>query len=182
VRAEDRRSGRPPNIEGGTPAPEAWLRLRFAPAAGRRFWVEPYLHVAARQTRLSSLDLEDRRTGATRSRSSIAGFFANGARVRGLVGPGANGIAGDADDVLLATGETLAQVQLRVLGPELAASPLFRALPGYAVFGLRGALRFAGRHELLLDLENLGDRSYRGVSWGLDAPGRGAFVRYVLRF
>ncbi|MGE5127593.1 MAG: TonB-dependent receptor [Betaproteobacteria bacterium] len=182
VRAEDGRSGRPPNIEGGTPAPEAWLRLRLAPCAGKRFWVEPYLHAAARQARLSSLDLEDRRTGATRSRSSIASFFANGARARGLVGAGADGIAGDADDVLLATGETLAQVQERVLGPGLAAAPLFPALPGYVVFGLRGALRFAGRHELLFELENLGDRSYRGVSWGLDAPGRGVFLRYELRF
>ncbi len=182
VHARDRRSGRPPNIEGGTPAPEAWLRLRLAPSAGKRFWVEPYLHAAARQERLSSLDLEDRRTGAMRSRSSIASFFANGARARGLVGPGPDGIAGDADDVLLATGETLAQVQERVLGPGLAAAPLFPALPGYVVFGLRGALRVAGRHQLLFELENLGDRSYRGVSWGLDAPGRGVFLRYELRF
>ncbi len=182
IRAEDRRTGRPPNIEGGTPAPDAWLRLRFAPRAGRRFWLEPYLHAAARQDRLSTLDLEDRRTGANRSRSSIASFFGNGARARGLVGPGPDGVAGNADDLLLATGETLAEVQARVLGPSGAAAPLFTALPGYAVFGVRGAVRFGARHELLLDLENLGDRNYRGVSWGLDAPGRGLFARYELRF
>ena len=61
-------------------------------------------------------------SGASRSRSSIASFFTNGARARGLVGPGADGVAGNADDVLLATGETLAQVQARVLGPSGAST------------------------------------------------------------
>jgi len=181
LHAEDRATGLPPNIEGGTPAPEGWLRLRFAPSGGRRFWVEPYLHAAARQERLSTLDLGDRRTGASRSRSSIASFFTNGARARGLVSPGPDGVAGTADDVLLPTGETLAQLQARVL-PDGTATPLFDALPGYAVFGVRGAVRFATRHEILIDLENLGDESYRGISWGLDAPGRGAYLRYSLRF
>jgi hypothetical protein len=47
---------------------------------------------------------------------------------------------------------------------------------------VRGAVRIAARHEILFDLENLGDESYRGVSWGLDGPGRGLYARYVLRF
>ncbi len=182
LHAEDRNTGLPPNIEGGTPAPEGWLRVRLAPNGGRRFWLEPYLHVAAEQDRLSSLDLGDRRTGAFRSRSSIASFFDNGARTRGLVGSGPDGIAGTADDVLLATGETLAQVQARVLGPSGASSSLFTAVPSYAVFGVRGAARFAMRHEVLVDFENIGDENYRGVSWGMDAPGRGIYVRYALRF
>ena len=181
LHAEDRATGLAPNIEGGTPAPESWLRLRFAPAGGRRFWVEPYVHIAARQDRLSTLDLGDRRTGATRSRSSIASFFTNGARARGLVSSGPDGVPGNADDVLLPTGETLAEVQARVL-PDGVAAPLFGTLPGYFVWGVRGAVRFATRHEVLFDFENLGDRSYRGVSWGLDAPGRGAYLRYSLRF
>ena len=181
IHAEDRASGLPPNIEGGTPAPDGWLRLRWAPHGGRRFWVEPYLHAAARQERLSSLDLEDRRTGATRSRSSIASFFTNGARARGLVSPGPDGAAGTADDLLLPTGETLAQVEARVL-PDGQSAPLFPALPGYAVFGVRGALRLATQHEILVDVENLTDENYRGISWGMDAPGRGVYLRYALRF
>jgi hemoglobin/transferrin/lactoferrin receptor protein len=181
LHAEDRATGLPPNIEGGTPAPEGWLRLRFAPAGGRRFWVEPYLHAAARQERLSTLDLGDRRTGASRSRSTIASFFTNGARARGFVSSGPDGVTGNADDVLLPTGETLAEVQARVL-PDGVEASLFEALPGYVVFGVRGAVRFATRHEILFDIENLGDVSYRGISWGLDAPGRGAYVRYSLRF
>ena len=182
LRAEDRNSGLPPNIEGGTPAPEGWLRVRFAPDGGRRFWVEPYLHVAGEQDRLSSLDLGDRRTGAGRSRSSIASFFNNGARARGLVGSGPDGIAGTADDVLLATGEILAQVQARVLGPSGASSSLFTSVPSYTGFGVRGAVRFADRHEVLVDFENIGDENYRGISWGMDAPGRGIYLRYALRF
>jgi outer membrane receptor protein involved in Fe transport len=181
LHAEDRATGLAPNIEGGTPAPDGWLRIRFAPEAGRRFWVEPYLHAAVRQDRLSSLDLGDRRVGASRSRSSIASFFANGARARGLVSAGPDGVAGNADDVLLATGETLAQVQARVL-PDGAATSLFTAIPGYVVFGVRGGLRLASRHEVIFDLENLGDVNYRGISWGMDAPGRGVYLRYAVRF
>jgi hemoglobin/transferrin/lactoferrin receptor protein len=177
-----RATGRPPNIEGGTPAPELWLRLRFAPGGGKRFWAEPYARAVARQERLSTLDLEDRRTGATRSRASIASFFTNGARARGLVSAGPDGVAGNADDVLEATGETLVEVQARVLGPTGAAAPLFPELPGYVAFGLRGGVRLGSQHEVIFDFDNAGDRNYRGVSWGIDAPGRGLFVRYEARF
>ncbi len=180
LRSEDRDTGLPPNIEGGTPPPEAYFFLRYAPK-GRRFWVEPCLHVAATQTRISTLDLGDRRTGAGRSVSSIANFFNNGGRARGLIGPGADGLPNTGDDVLLETGETLAQVQLRVLGPSLAPSPLSPEIRGYTVFGVRGVVSF-GAHELLIDFENIGDVSYRGPSWGMDAPGRGLFLRYAARF
>ena len=169
LHAEDRNTGRPPNIEGGTPPADAWLTLGYRPPRSR-YWLEAYLHAAAEQTRLSSLDLEDRRTGAGRSRTSIAAFFNNGARARGLVGDGADGRAGTADDILMATGETLAQIQTRVLGTA-ASSSLYPVLPGYSVFGLRGGLRFGSDHEVAFDVENIGDRSYRGISWGVDAPG-----------
>jgi outer membrane receptor for ferrienterochelin and colicin len=115
LRAEDPDTGLPPNIEGGTPAPEGWLTLMYS-SDDRRFWVEPYLHVAAEQTHLSSLDLGDRRTGASRSRTSIRSFFLNGATARGWVSPGPDGALGTPDDVLTATGETVAQIQDRVPG------------------------------------------------------------------
>jgi hypothetical protein len=35
---------------------------------------------------------------------------------------------------------------------------------------------------VLFDFENLTDESYRGISWGMDAPGRGIYVRYSLSF
>jgi len=178
--ARDKRTGRPPNIEGGTPAPDGYLKVRYAPGNGR-WWIEPYLHAAGRQPRLSSLDLEDRRTGALRTRSSIASFFRNGATARGLVGPGPDTVLGTGDDILLATGETLTQIQDRVLGVGVNSSSLFRAVPGYVTFHLRGGVRFGERYELMADFENIGDKHYRGISWGLDAPGRSVFVRFKAR-
>jgi outer membrane receptor protein involved in Fe transport len=181
LHAEDKRSHLPPNIEGGTPAPDGWFKLRYAPA-GRNYWIEPYIHAAGRQDRLSTLDLDDRRTGAGRTRGAIANFFNNGARNRGLISPGPDGIAGNADDRLIATNETLAQVQNRVLGVGVPSAPLYRAVPGYITFNIRGGFRFGERHEVLIDFENIGDRNYRGISWGVDAPGRGVYLRYNTRF
>jgi len=181
VHARDRRTDVPPNIEGGTPAPDGYVKVRYAPANGR-WWIEPYLHAAGRQSRLSSLDLEDRRTGALRSRSSIRNFFLNGAMARGLVGAGGDGTLGTPDDALLATGETLAQIQDRVLGVGVDSAPLFTAVPGYVTFNVRGGFRISERHSVMLDFENIGDRNYRGISWGLDAPGRSLFFRFTSRF
>ena len=180
LHAADKASGLPPNIEGGTPAPDGYLRVRYLDGSGR-FWVEPYMHAAARQSRLSSLDLEDRRTGAPRSRSNIRSFFYNGATARGWVGPGPDGVAGNGDDVLLATGETLAQVQARVLG-SLDAAPMVTAVPGFVAVGVRGGLRIGARSEMTVDAENLGDRSYRGIAWGIDAPGVDVAVRFRTTF
>lgn len=179
-RARDLATDLPPNIEGGTPAPDAWISLRWTSTDGR-WWVEPYTHVAWTQTHLSSLDLGDRRTGAGRSRSSIRTFFLNGARARGWISPGADGTFGTADDLLAATGETLAQIQDRVLGVGVSSSPLFPEISGYTALGLRAGLR-SGRHQLSVDAENLTDRNYRGMSWGMDAPGAGVSLRYGVRF
>lgn len=179
VRATDTATDLPPNIEGGTPQPSFVAVVRWT-SPGGRFYAEPYLQAAWTQTHLSSLDLGDRRTGAGRTTASIRNFFNNGARNRGWIGNGADGVSGTADDVLTVTGETLAQVTTRVLGTA-ASSSLFTEIPGYAVFGARVGWR-AGRHELVLDLENLTDENYRGLSWGMDAPGRGISLRYGVRF
>ena len=180
LRTKDKSSGLPPNIEGGTPAPDLWLSIRWMRPDGR-LWLEPYAHIAWEQTHLSSLDLGDRRTGSGRSRTSIRAFFLNGARARGWIGPGVDGTAGTADDILTATGETLMQIQDRVLGAGVASSSLFPAIPGYATGGVRAGVRI-GRHTVTLDAENLNDKNYRGISWGLDAPGRGVTVKYSTRF
>ncbi len=181
IHAEDRATGLAPNIEGGTPAPQGWVRLRYQ-SASSRFWLEPYVYGSRRQTRLSTLDLEDRRTGATRSRANIQSFFRNGATVRGLIAAGADNRFGTADDILWATGETLAQVQDRVLGVGVNSAPLFRSIPGFVTVNVRGGFRLNEAHEVLFDFENLTDHNYRGISWGLDAPGRGVNVRYSYRF
>ena len=68
-----------------------------------------------------------------------------------------------------------------MLGVGANSSSLFPELPGYGVVGIRSGARF-GQSELLIDLENLTDENYRGISWGVDAPGRGVSVRYLTRF
>lgn len=178
--AEDKRTGLSPNIEGGTPAPQGYVRLRYEPVQGR-FWIEPYIYGARRQDRLSTLDLEDRRTGGPRSRGNIANFFNRGARVRGLTSPGNDGQFGTADDTLIPTGETLAQIQNRVLG-SASSAPLFTYIPGFLTYNIRGGFKLSERHEVILDFENLGDKNYRGISWGTDAPGRSFGFRYNYRF
>jgi hemoglobin/transferrin/lactoferrin receptor protein len=180
LHAADRETGLAPNIEGGTPGPDLWVKLRYS-SPGGRYWIEPLVHVVGEQTRLSTLDLEDRRTGATRTRTNIRNFFYNGAAARGWVSPGPDGIAGNADDVLAVTGETLAQVQNRVLGTAVSA-PLYTSVHGYTTIAVRGGFRIGATHEIMFELENLTDENYRGIAWGLDAPGRGFSVGYTARF
>ena len=169
IEARDKITGLPPDIEPGIPGPGGTVSALYSPQS-HRFWMEAYVTAVDRQSRLSSLALSDRRIGAARSRSNIASFFNNGARVRGLVAGG----------VLTATGETLAQVQNRVLGSESSA-PMFTAIPGYALVGIRGGFAMGRRSDLMLDLTNLGDRNYRGVGWGIDGLGRGVTVKWRVR-
>ena len=181
LHAELKATGAPPNIEGGTPNTDAWIALRWT-SKSKAIYVEPYAHLAAEQKRLSTLDLGDRRTGASRSRSSITAFFNNGAKVRGYTSAGADGRFGTADDTLIATGETLAQILARVLGPSGATNSLYLTVHGYKVFGIRGGWTFAKRHQVTVDVENLTDANYRGPSWGMDAAGRSVFARYSVKF
>lgn len=152
------------------PPPLGGVRLRFEPPASR-YWVEGVSSFAWRQTRLSSGDLSDARIGAHRSRESIAGFFGGTATDLGLV----------QDGVLVSTGETLAEVQTRVLGP-VDAAPLFTSTPGFLVFGLRGGYRLTERTDLTLLAENLTDRNYRWHGSGVDAAGINLQIRARHRF
>jgi hemoglobin/transferrin/lactoferrin receptor protein len=177
---EDTKTSLAPNIEGGIPAPDGYVLLQYSASSGR-WWVQPYLHAAGEQSNLSTLDLSDRRTASPRNRNSIRAFFLNGATNRGWVSPGSDGALGTADDLLAATGETLAQIQDRVLGVGVNSGVLFSAVESYVTVGVRSGLNF-GKHSILVDLVNLGDENYRGISWGIDAPGRGIAVKYQARF
>ncbi|MCY7346230.1 MAG: TonB-dependent receptor [Pyrinomonadaceae bacterium] len=192
IRAEDKATGLPPNIEGGTPPPTGFLSLKYAPA-GQRFWVEGYTTLADKQSRFSSLDLGDRRTGAPRSRNQIQNFFRRGACVNGLTTPGTTGICGSAGGILTATGETLAQVQNRLLpigatvnGVTIinndTAAPLFTSLPSYALFNLRGGLNFGEKSQIFVAFENIFDNFHRNPSWGIDGAGRSLTVQYRYKF
>jgi hemoglobin/transferrin/lactoferrin receptor protein len=181
IHAADKESGLPPNIEGGTPPPNIFIGLRYNRS---RFWVEPHATLAARQDRLSSLDLSDRRTGAARTRNQIQNYFRRGACVLGLTTPGPTG-CGSAGGILIATGETLAQVQARVL-PGVTdnnlAVPLYTYLPGYGVANIRGGITINDRASVFLAFENIFDQFYRNPSWGVDGPGRSFTAQFRYRF
>ncbi|HZH30903.1 MAG TPA: TonB-dependent receptor [Pyrinomonadaceae bacterium] len=193
VHAADRQTGDAPNLGGGGIPPQmGFLRLRYQPTR-KSYWVEAYTALAGRQDRLSTLDLTDRRTGATRTRAQIQNFFRRGACVRGLTTPGVNGQCLNAGGTLVATGETLRQVQDRLLPigapingvlviDDQTAVPLFTAIPGYGLINLRGGYRFSESQEITLDFENIADKSHRAPGWGVDGPGRSITARYRYRF
>ena len=106
-------------------------------------------------------DIEDTRIGAFRDADSIADYFDNGAVELGVV----------EDGVLLPTGETLPEVQLRVLGPSLAGKPLFTETRGWWTVSLRGGYRINQSNELTFSVANIFDRNYRLHGSGFDAPG-----------
>ena len=190
IRAYSLLNGLPPNVEGGVPNPAMNLSFRYQPRS--RFYLEAYSTLTGRQRRLSSLDLNDRRTGAARSRATIQNFFRRGACVHGVTTRPAAG-CNNAGGILISTGETLAQVQNRLLpigatinGVTVVDAnsnvPLFNAVPGYGLVGLRGAFQVSERSEVLFDFENIGDKQYRGISWGIDGAGRGVTLRYRYKF
>jgi outer membrane receptor protein involved in Fe transport len=170
IEARDTRTGLPPDMEPGIPALTAYPSILYTHPS-RRIWLEAYSTLAARQSRLSSLALADRRIGASRSRASIARFFANGAAARGLVARG----------ILLPTGENLARVQQRVLG-DAASAPPHTAIPGYALFGIRAGIPIGESADLFADLSNLSNQMHRGIGWGMPGAGRSLTLRYRLRF
>jgi outer membrane receptor protein involved in Fe transport len=150
------------------PPPLGGARLRWSHGRG---WVEGALTFAGKQTHFNSGDLSDARIGAVRTRASIATFFNGTATDMGLVQNG----------VLLATGETLTQVQNRVLGTA-ASAPLFAEEPGFAVIGLRAGYQITRHVNISAIGENLGDVNYRLYGSGVDAPGANVQVRLRVQF
>ena len=152
----------PPGMGGAT---LMWQR------PGSRWWVEGTMLAATTQNRLSDADIGDARIGASRTPASIASFFNGTAVDRGLVRNG----------VLLATNETLAQVQSRVLGTSSLLA-MFTETPGFAVLGLRGGVRIGSHLDLTVIGENLADRNYRLHGSGVDEPGINLVARLRARF
>lgn len=171
VRGTDLRTGAPPSLENGIPPATGFAGVKWEPI-GSRGWIEVYSSFAAPQGRFSDNDISQARIGGLRTRDEIAGFFNGGAVARGLVSNG----------ILLSTGETLAQVQLRVLGPGLQPNTLFSKNPGFALFNVRGGFRLGERSTLTLILENIFDHNYRTMGSGIDGPGTNAAVRYSFSF
>ncbi|BCS31627.1 hypothetical protein TBR22_A08290 [Luteitalea sp. TBR-22] len=145
-------------------------RLKWEPSV-RPFWIEAVVTAAATQDRLSPGDLSDARIGARRRRADIAAFFNGTATDLGLVQGGR----------LVATGETLAEVQARVLGGA-DVSYLFTSTPGFVVASLRGGWRITSRLDATVIVDNVTDRNYRWHGSGTDAPGVSLAARLAVRF
>ena len=171
VHGKDLRTGLPPNLENGIPPFTGFTGVKWE-RAGSPVWLEVYSNFAAAQRRFSDNDISQARIGGIRTREEIAAFFNGGAVPRGLV----------RNSILLATGETLAQVQLRVLGPTLLPNQLFRRNHGFALLNVRGGFRIRERSSFTFILENILDKNYRTMGSGIDGPGINMAVRYSLRF
>ena len=152
----------PPGMGGGS--------VTWQPV-GARWWVEATVVAATKQDRLSDGDIGDARIGASRTPASIAGFFNGTAVDRGLV----------RDGRLVSTGETLAQVQQRVLGGSTLLA-MFTETPGFVVFGARAGTKLGSHVDLTVIGENLGDRNYRLHGSGVDEPGINVIARLRARF
>ncbi len=152
----------PPGVGG--------VRLRWEPAS-RPFWIEGVATFMTRYSRMAPGDLSDARMGGRRTLTSIANYFNGTATDLGLVRNG----------ILVPTGETLAQVQQRVLGGA-SSSELFPEIPGHLVATVRGAYRLTPQIELLVVGDNLGDVNYRNLGSGVDAPGRHVRVSTRITF
>jgi len=180
IHAEDKATGLPPNIEGGTPPPTAFLSFRYTKS---RYWVEFYSTIADKQDRLSSLDLSDRRTGAIRTRAQIENFFRRGACYYGLTVNAAGTCNGNVNGYILRpTGENITQVLTRVLGAGFPSRPLFTQLPSYALANIRGSIQINEKSSVFLAFENIFDSFYRNPSWGIDGAGRSFSAQFRYRF
>ena len=151
---------------------------------GRRPWFEVSLAGAGAQRRLSGGDRDDERIGASYRRADIAAFF-RGSRVAPLLDP--------ATSVFRPTGETLAQIQNRVLPigavingvnvvDDNSRVPLYLSTAGWVTAGIRAGVPLSERLQLIAALENLLDRNYRFHGSGVDAPGISAYLSLKYRF
>ncbi|HZO56548.1 MAG TPA: TonB-dependent receptor [Bryobacteraceae bacterium] len=148
------------------PPQSGTVSLRHAPS-GRRPWWEISVTATGAQHRLSGGDRDDERIGASRNLQDIAAFFA-GSRVAPYLNAG----------FFTPTGETLAQIQSRVLPGATAATrvPLYLSTAGWTALNLRGGYPLSERLHAMAAWDNLLDRNYRVHGSGMDSPGRSAYL------
>jgi outer membrane receptor protein involved in Fe transport len=155
------------------PPQSGQLSLMYTPT-GRRYWIEARSTLMGPQHRLNGGDLDDERIGASRSRRDIASFFSAAAAQPWI-----------SDGRFVPTGETLAQIQARVLPDvisETARVPLYTNTAGWARFDILGGFRFGERTTVYAGIENLLDRNYRVHGSGIDGPGINVSVRVRYSF
>ncbi len=158
---------------------------------GRSLWLELRNRFAGPQNRLNGADIDDDRIGASRRRSDIAGFFRSGDVSPHLLA-GSDGKLETADDVFSPTGETLRQIQDRVLPigatingvrvvDDSTRVPLYLGSSGWLSVEVRGGWSMGERTTLHFGVTNLLDRNYRIHGSGVDVAGINFFLglRYI---
>jgi outer membrane receptor protein involved in Fe transport len=172
------------------PPQMGYLSLRYVPSRPN-LWLELAGRFAGAQTRLNGADIDDDRIGASRRRRDIADFFRGGI-AGNYIDAGADGTLGNADDIFSPTGESLRQIQDRVLplgatiqGVTVANDgtrvPLFLRTDGWFSLDLRGGVPVGERLSFLFGVLNMMDTNYRVHGSGVDSPGISGFVgvRYI---
>ena len=173
------------------PPQEGGVRLRFTPP-GRRPWFEIASRLAGPQNRLNGGDIDDDRIGASRRRSDVATFF-RAYVVSQNIAAGADGRLATADDIFKPTGETLRQIQDRVLplnsvlngvlisGDGIRA-PLYLSTGGWISLDLKSRYPINDRMGIHTGVSNLLDHNYRVHGSGVDAAGVNIFVGLHYKF
>jgi len=142
---------------------------------GRLPWLELRADAAGPQNRLSGGDRDDERIGAGRSLNDIGAFF-GGSRVAPYL---------DGAGRFTPTGETLAQIQARVLPGVTVANQriaLYSSTAGWVSLSFRGGLPLTEQLSLQFALDNLADRNFRVHGSGIDAPGFNAWAALRWQF
>ncbi|MBS1811538.1 MAG: TonB-dependent receptor [Acidobacteria bacterium] len=176
------------------PPQHGHLSVRYQPTFwhGRVMFLEVSGDAIGAQKRLSGGDITDERIGAAIRRSDIASFF-RGSLIRRWLSGGTDNVFGTADDTFTTTGETLPQIQNRVLPigatingvritDDNSRAPVFVKTAGYATLNVQGSIRLGENVNLNLAAMNLLDKNYRTHGSGMDAPGRNVFVRLRVLF
>ncbi len=165
------------------PPPIGAVQVRYTPSR-RRPWMEVSMTAAGEQSRLSGGDRDDERIGASFRRADIASFF-GGSRVVALTER--------AKGVFQPTGETLLQIQNRVLPigatingvrvvDDNSRVPLMLSTARWAAIGVRSGFPLSERWQLNVGIENILDKNYRYHGSGVDAPGVNAWIGVRLAF
>ncbi len=172
------------------PPQQGAVAVRYSPSG--RYWLELRSRFAGSQYRLNGGDIDDDRIGASRRRSDISTFF-KGGYVSPYLLSGIDGKFGTADDVFSPTGETLRQIQDRVLPIGAAINgvkviddstriPLYLGTNGWWTLDLHGGLPLGERTSLNFGVTNFLDKNYRSHGSGIDGAGINVFVGFRYLF
>jgi hemoglobin/transferrin/lactoferrin receptor protein len=174
----------PNRAKSKLPPQQGSAAVRFSPSG--RYWLELRGRFAGEQYRLSGGDIDDDRVGASRRRSDITTFF-RGGYVSSYLLAGTDGKVGTADDIFSPTGETLKQIQDRVLpigatinGVKIVNDstrvPLYLGTDSWWTLDVTGGWNLGESSKLNFGLTNIRDKSFRSHGSGVDSAGLNAFV------